>query len=124
LTDKRIVGLFVGLGPTRFANGQHSRLGAIARGKLTDTSIKNAKPAGRLATAVLCQSVQSPPYHTVTITAEADAVRQELVAEILARGDADLTLESFLARTAENAIGLQPSSPSAAIPCGPVLTTI
>src|SRR5262245_33981412 len=47
LTAGKIVGLFVGLGPMRFAKGQHFGWG-MARGKLTDATIKNAKPSERL----------------------------------------------------------------------------
>lgn len=57
-----------------------------------------------IAAAQLCQSVQSPPYETLTITADAEQIRRGLVADLQKRGDADPSLEPFLARTAENAI--------------------
>jgi len=59
-----------------------------------------------IACAQLCQSQQPPAYDRVTITAEAERVRRELVAELTARGDADASVAPFLARTAENAIRL------------------
>ncbi|MHC2163116.1 bifunctional DNA primase/polymerase [Bradyrhizobium ottawaense] len=59
-----------------------------------------------LASAQLCQSRQTPPFITVPISADAEQIRRGLVDEITARGDADSTLEPFLARTAENALRL------------------
>ena len=59
-----------------------------------------------IAAAQLCQSRQSPPFLPVPITADAEQIRRGLVDEINARGDADPTLEPFLARTAENALRL------------------
>lgn len=56
--------------------------------------------------ATLCQSSTSPAYDTVGIDQDAEAVRRSLVAEVQARGDADRSLEPFLARTAENALRL------------------
>ena len=45
-----------------------------------------------------------PDHRKLDITPEAEQVRKELVLEIQAMGDADNSLEPFLARTAENAI--------------------
>ncbi len=56
--------------------------------------------------ATLCASSRSPAYDTIGIDAEAESVRRELVAEVRAKGDADPSLEPFLARTAENAVRL------------------
>ncbi len=59
-----------------------------------------------MATAQLCQSRQPPPYYTMPITPEAEKIRRGLVDEVNSRGDADASLEPFLARTAENAVRL------------------
>jgi hypothetical protein len=59
-----------------------------------------------LASAQLCQSRQTPPFISVPISPDAEQIRRGLVDEITARGDADSTLEPFLARTAENALRL------------------
>ena len=64
-------------------------------------SIYNDNP---MAAAQLCQSATSPAYRVLGITPDAEQIRRGLVADILAKGDADPTLEPFLARTAENAI--------------------
>lgn len=66
-------------------------------------AIYNRNP---LVTAQLCQSVKAPAYDKLTITTRAEEVRRALVVDIRARGDADATLEPFLARTAENALRL------------------
>lgn len=53
-----------------------------------------------------CQSTAFPAYDTLSIAPEAERIRRELVADLHQRGDADPSLEPFLARTAENALRL------------------
>jgi hypothetical protein len=56
--------------------------------------------------SMLCQAAKSPAYTTLKMSKEAEQVRKALVKDIQQRGDADPTLEPFLARTAENALRL------------------
>lgn len=59
-----------------------------------------------IASAQLCQSRQSPPFVEVQITPDAEKIRRGLIDEIHVQGDANPTIEPFLARTAENALRL------------------
>jgi histone H3/H4 len=54
--------------------------------------------------SILHQETKVPDHKKLDITPEAEAIRKALVKDIQAMGDADKTLEPFLARTAENAI--------------------
>lgn len=54
----------------------------------------------------LCQSQTKPNFEEIGITPEAKAIRKALVAHVHHEGDANPSLEPFLARTAENAIRL------------------
>jgi hypothetical protein len=64
-------------------------------------AIYNRNP---LSTAQLCQSRQSPAFDTVPITADAEQIRRGMIDQLRGKGDADPSLEPFLARTAENAV--------------------
>ncbi|MCC7253828.1 bifunctional DNA primase/polymerase [Hyphomicrobium sp.] len=55
---------------------------------------------------MLCQSRQAPAYRTLSISPDAEQIRRGFVAEMHSKGDADPSLEPFLARTAENALRL------------------
>jgi hypothetical protein len=55
-------------------------------------------------TGILLQETRVPDHKKLDITPEAEKVRRELVLEIQAMGDANNSLEPFLARTAENAV--------------------
>lgn len=68
--------------------------------------VKRVYNRNPIACAQLCQSRQAPPFMPVPITPDAEQIRKGLVDEITDRGDADATLEPFLARTAENALRL------------------
>lgn len=60
----------------------------------------------QIAASQLCQSAISPPYFTLKISTDAEAMRRALVAKIHAQADADPTMEAFTARTAEIALRL------------------
>ena len=61
---------------------------------------------GRHKLGQLLQSRMTPAYDMLAIDEDAEQIRREMVAKLLADGDANRTLEPFLARTAENAIRL------------------
>lgn len=66
-------------------------------------AIYNSDP---IAVGLLCQSRLTPGYTSLGIDPDAEQIRRGLVADVQAKGDADPSLEPFLARTAENAIRL------------------
>jgi hypothetical protein len=60
----------------------------------------------RLGGALNKQSTMFPAFSMLAISPGAEKIRKEFVDELQARGDADEDVESFLARTAENALRL------------------
>jgi len=56
--------------------------------------------------AQLCQSTSFVPFDRIAISPGAEKIRKDLILELRAKGDADPSLEPFLARTAENALRL------------------
>jgi hypothetical protein len=60
----------------------------------------------RLGGALNKLSRTAPAYDTLAISPDAEKIRKAFVEDLQARGDADEDIESFLARTAENALRL------------------